>query len=407
MGTTKPQIKEPKLKKSTDIRTLKKLYKPTRYTIPDTRGLHLWVRSGTSKYWIFRFTLNGKRSDMCLGSFPLVTLAEAKEKTLHVKREILKNVNPIEERKHLKKTSDTEKKSAKTFHTYAKEFIEKMSPQWTGNNHANAWVRSIEIYADPIIGNLSINSINTEHILSILEPIWSIKTVTATRLRGRLEKILSAAITAGSHNGPNPALWNGHLENLLPNIRRAPEHYKALEYQAVPTFLQKIMLNHSITSLALQFTILNATRANETLKCMKSEIIDDVWTIPAHKMKARRTHQAPLCQRSIAIIEEATSLAPDSPYVFSKKGKPLTHTSMLHYLQAQGLKVTVHGFRSSFRDWVAEETNHSSEVAEMALAHAIPNKVEAAYRRGNLLHRRRLLMTDWESYCLTPTGVEN
>ena len=395
------------MKKSTDIRTLKKLYKPTRYTIPDTRGLHLWVRSGTSKYWIFRFTLNGKRSDMCLGSFPLVTLAEAKEKTLHVKREILKNVNPIEERKHLKKTSDTEKKSAKTFHTYANEFIEKMSPQWTGNNHANAWVRSIEIYADPIIGNLSINSINTEHILSILEPIWSIKTVTATRLRGRLEKILSAAITAGSHNGPNPALWNGHLENLLPNIRRAPEHYKALEYQAVPTFLQKIMLNHSITSLALQFTILNATRANETLKCMKSEIIDDVWTIPAHKMKARRTHQAPLCQRSIAIIEEATSLAPDSPYVFSKKGKPLTHTSMLHYLQAQGLKVTVHGFRSSFRDWVAEETNHSSEVAEMALAHAIPNKVEAAYRRGNLLHRRRLLMTDWESYCLTPTGVEN
>jgi integrase len=138
---------------------------------------------------------------------------------------------------------------------------------------------------------------------------------------------------------------------------------------------------------------------------MKSEIVDDVWTIPAHKMKARRAHQAPLCQRSIAIIKEATALDPDSPYVFSKKGKPLTHTSMLHYVEAQGIKVTVHGFRSSFRDWVSEETNHSSEVAEMALAHAISNKVEAAYRRGNLLHRRRLLMTDWESYCLTPTKV--
>jgi integrase len=405
VGITKPQIQESKLKKSTDIRTLKKLCKPTRYTIPDTRGLHLWVKSGTNKYWIFRFTLNGKRSDMCLGSFPLVTLAEAKEKTLQVRREILKNVNPIEERKNLKNTLAAEKKSTKTFHTYANEFIEKMSPQWTSNSHVNAWVRSIEVYANPIIGNLKINTIRTEHILSILEPIWSTKTVTATRLRGRLEKILSAAITAGSHDGPNPALWNGHLENLLPNIRRATKHYKALEYQAVPTFLQKIMLSHSITSLALQFTILNATRANETLQCMKSEIVDDVWTIPAHKMKARRAHQAPLCQRSIAIIKEATALDPDSPYVFSKKGKPLTHTSMLHYVEAQGIKVTVHGFRSSFRDWVSEETNHSSEVAEMALAHAISNKVEAAYRRGNLLHRRRLLMTDWESYCLTPTKV--
>jgi integrase len=395
------------MKKSTDIRTLKKLNKPTRYTIPDTRGLHLWVKSNINKYWIFRFTLNGKRSDMCLGSFPLVTLAEAREKTLHVKREILKNVNPIEERKHIRNALMEEKKPSKSFHIFASEFIEKMSPQWTSNTHGSAWIRSIEVYANPIIGHLKISTIKTEHILSILEPIWSVKTVTATRLRGRLEKILSAAISAGFHDGPNPALWNGHLENLLPHIRRTPQHYKALEYQAVPAFLNKIMLSHSITSLALQFTILNATRANETLQCMKSEIDGDVWTIPAHKMKARRIHQAPLCPRSMSIIQEAISIDPDSPFVFSKRGKPLTHTSMLHFVEAQGIKATVHGFRSSFRDWVSEETNHSSEVAEMALAHAIANKVEAAYRRGNLLHRRRLLMADWENFCINPSLVKN
>ena len=392
---------------STDARALKNLVNPTRYTIPDTRGLHLWVRADKKKYWIFRFTYEGCRYDMSLGSFPEVPLTDAREKVSQLKRQIYKGINPVvEKREH--KQSFVAKGKGLRFDEFASNLIGKLAPQWSSQTHKQAWHRSVEIYANPIIGRFPVHSIQTAQILSVLEPIWQTKHVSASRLRGRLEKIISAAITTGFHKGPNPAVWNGHLENLLPHVRRDVKHFEALNYKDVPALIQKIKGSSSLTALALEFTILNATRAQETLGLERSEISGDIWTIPAARMKGRKEHQIPLGSRSLEIISKALLLDPESRYVFSKNGKCLTHTSMLHFLSAYGGgQTTVHGFRSSFRDWVSEETDHSSEVAEMSLAHAVKNKVEAAYRRGNLLQRRRLLMKEWEDYCQSSKVHEN
>jgi integrase len=331
----------------------------------------------------------------------LITLAEAKSKVLQIKRQLFQNLNPIEERKLQKKLLTEEKQKLVQFQDFANAFIGKMAPRWTSPNHEKAWNRSIEIYANPIIGKQHIGAISTNEVTKILEPIWEAKHVTASRLRGRLEKIFSAAITTGLHSGPNPAVWGGHLENLLPHVRKKTRHFTALDYKDAPAFMEKISKSHSVTSLALQFTILTVSRAGETLNSTKDELIDDLWVIPKERMKGRSEHQVPLCSRALEIITEAISLDPQSPFIFSRKGKSLTHTSMLHFLDAQGVDATVHGFRSSFRDWASEETNHSSDVSEMALAHAVTNKVEAAYRRGKLLQKRKLLMEDWQNFCLS------
>ncbi|WP_324500824.1 integrase arm-type DNA-binding domain-containing protein [Limnohabitans sp.] len=392
-----------RMKKSTDIRTLKNLSKPTRYGIPDTRGLHLWVRKDQSKFWIFRFTHLGKRYDMSLGSFPTIQLCEAREKTMSAKRQLLNGINPIEARRlkfeHLRQQT----RKVITFRDYAIQRIEKMRPKWKGNAHEAEWRRTLEQHANPIIGNLSVDRINTDHVTKILEPIWSTKHETARRVQSRIQIVLSAAITEGLREGPNPAEWKGHLENLIPYVRRSTAHHKALAYQDVPALMALLNSKNSLTSLVLQFIILNATRSSESAFARREEIDGDVMTVAAERMKAGQPHQIPLCQRSLEIIAEARKLDPDSPYVFSKKGKCLTHTALGGLLKYLNIQATVHGFRSSFRDWVSEETAHTPEVAEMALAHTIRNKVEAAYRRGNLLQRRRVMMCEWESFCLSAT----
>lgn len=357
--------------KSTDARTLKNLSKPTRYSIPDTRGLHLWVRRDGKKYWIYRYTFAGVRHDLGLGPFPIISLRDARKKATSLRREIYIGIDPIEEKRSNRQEASRKNKSMK-FEDFAYEMIEKISPQWSSVTHKNAWHRSLEIYAYPVIGRMPIANIRTAHILQILEPIWEKFNVSAVRLRGRLEKILSAAITTGVHQGPNPATWKNHLENILPRIKKNVTHHSAIPYKLVPDLISRIRKSKSITALALEFTILNATRAQETIRCSRDEIDGDLWTIPAARMKARKEHQIPLTSRSLQIIETAKSMDPESRYVFSINGKPLTHTGMRQFAKYYfDETATVHGFRSSFRDWVAEETTHSSEVAEMALAQRV------------------------------------
>jgi integrase len=201
----------------------------------------------------------------------------------------------------------------------------------------------------------------------------------------------------------NPAIWKGHLEHLLPQIPKSDKHHEALPYEKVTAFMAAIKEVEGLAALALQFTILNASRTGEVIKAMRSEVQDDVWTIPAKRMKSKKEHQVPLCRRSLELLNIAKSLDPDSDYLFSRNGKTLSSMAMLMLTRRQAAGKTVHGFRSTFRDWVSEETDHPPEVAEMALAHTIGNKVEAAYRRRNLLERRRKLMNDWESFCRTGT----
>ena len=386
--------------KSTHWRTLNSLDKPIRYSIPEMRGLHLWVRADLKKYWIFRFTYLGRRYDMSLGSFPAVSLSDAKQKALVYRGQLFKGENPSLS-KRLETASKTSALHRITFTKFANEYIHRMSPMWTSRANEHEWHATVSRYAIPVIGTFDFEFITTTHVLKILQPIWISKNVTASRLRGRLEKIFSAAITSGYRKDANPAIWKGHLEHLLPNISKKPIHHKALPYQEVPDFFAHLEKIDNINSLALRFLILNACRAGEVIQAEKSQIHNEIWTIPAERMKARHLHQIPLTSKSICIAKKASEISGMSDLIFTSTGKKLHSVFMLRLVQQFMPYATTHGFRSAFRDWVSEETNHSPEVAEMALAHRIRNKVEAAYRRGTLLERRKSLMVDWEKYCLS------
>ena len=346
-----------------------------------------------------RYTINAKRYDISLGSFPEITLADARIKAQNYRTMILNGINPKEEKKRQRLSVKLEKPSV-SFRKYALEYIDRMSPKWTNHKHTEQWVNTLAAYVFPVIGSLSLEAITTQHIQKILNPIWNTKTETASRIRGRIERILSAAITSGHRKSANPAIWRSHLENLYPEYRKNQDHHAALAYSELPSFMKQLAALDGVAALALQFTILNASRTGEALYAMRGEVDGDVWKIPATRMKAKREHQVPLCSRSIVLIEQARALDPESLYLFSKRGKPLSGMAMLMLVRRHHPGITVHGFRSSFRDWVSEETSHSPEVAEMALAHTIGNKVEAAYRRGKLLERRRELMRGWQDFCL-------
>lgn len=390
--------------KSTDIRTLMKLTKPVRYSIPDTRGLHLWVRSDQKKYWIYRFTYCGKRYDMSLGSFPEITLVEARIKAQRLRVKALNGINPVDEKK-IKRIRVKPSLPTASFKKFAAEYIERMSPKWKNTKHALQWYSTLQTYAFPVIGSMALEAIKTSHIQEILNPIWNSKNETSNRVRGRIERILSAAITSGLRTSANPALWKGHLENIYPQHNKIQSHHAALPYVDLPAFMERLAITEGVAALALQYTILNASRTGEVLFAERSEVVGKIWTIPGKRMKAKREHQVPICSKAMELIEKAQALDPDSKYIFSIKGKPLSSMAMLMLVRRIQTGITVHGFRSTFRDWVSEETNHSPEVAEMALAHTIGNKVEAAYRRGKLLERRRLLMQDWQDYCFNAVGL--
>jgi len=393
-----------KLENSSDVRTLKNLNRPQRYTIPNVKGLHLWVRSDGKKYFIFRFTFEGKRHEISLGRFPDVSLQEVKNKIVKIREQLYSGVNPIKKR-YEKVDSDIRDENLKrhkvTFKRFSNEYIDRMSPKWTNDKHAAQWVATVKQYAFPVIGNMDVEDVSTQDILKILEPIWVSKYPTASRLRGRMEKILSSAISNGYRTNSNPANWRGHLENILPYIKKSQKHHPAMPYSEIPQFMRELIGNECLSSLALQFTILNASRTGEVIYAKRSEVKNDIWNIPADRMKMRREHSVPLEGRSLEILRMSYELDLNSEYIFSRNGKKLSSMAMLELLRGMRTGVTVHGFRSGFRDWVSNETNHSSEVAEMALAHTIQNKVEAAYRRGNLLEKRRALAKDWEIYCLS------
>lgn len=392
------------MKKSTDVRTLKSLNKPQRYSIPTVRGLHLWIRSpDLSKYWIFRFSFHGHRYDMSLGSFPVISLAQASEKVMKARALLIEGINPISARSEERQANWSKESKKVLFRPYAHQYVEAMSPKWSGKRQEQRWINSIATYAFPVIGHLALEEISTDHIVEILKPIWATRNETASKLRGRLQKILSAAITSGLRTAPNPAEFKNHLENILPSIRRQVKHHKALPFQEIPSFFEFLMASDAVSSLCLQFTLLNATRTSETLYAKRDEVSGDLWTIPSNRMKMRIEHQVPLCNRSLEILEKAALLDPDSEYLFSINGKPLSNMAMLMHCRRYQNGLTTHGGRASFRTWVSDATEHSPEVAESALAHSVGDAIAKAYNRGKMLARRKILMGDWEAYCLGKT----
>ncbi|MBU3582026.1 integrase arm-type DNA-binding domain-containing protein [Polynucleobacter sp. AP-Capit-er-40B-B4] len=381
---------------------IKNLINPGRYTDGEVRGLNLQVKANHQKYWVFRYSYKNKRYDYSLGSYPAIPLKEARKRAVAARNQVNQGLNPADERK-VARACNRESEKIVTFKDYALECIESKRSEWSNAKHAEQWRNTLRDYAFVHIGHLPINALNTEDILKILNPIWQTKTNTASRLRGRIEWILASATSRGLRVGMNPAQWRGHLDTILPKPSKvAPiEHHKALPYKELPSFINEIKAIDCLSSLALEFLILNANRTGEVLYGLREEIQGDIWTIPATRMKSKKEHRVPLCKRSLEILSIAWHSDRDSPYLFSRNGKHLSNMALTVMLRRMGKDFTVHGFRSTFRDWVAEETQHSPEVAEKVLAHTIQNKTESAYRRGDLIEPRRRLLTDWESYCQT------
>lgn len=378
-----------------------------RYTDSATQGLNIQVKVNGAKYWTLRYLYQGKRHDLGLGTYPAITLKDARARATAARNEINQGSRPTAKWKPTAPVNQpAEPEKRPTFSNFAKSCIDSKKAEWRNAKHGAQWYATIKDYADPVIGEKHLDEIDTDDILKILNPIWHTKTVTASRLRGRIEWVLASATTRKLRTGLNPATWRGHLETILPkpNKIKEEEHHKALPYQDIPEFIGKLKEMDGVAALALEFVILNANRTGEVIGGLRSEVnTNGLWVIPKDRMKAHREHRVPLGKRSLELLQIAKSLDPNSDYLFSNNGRALSSMAMSMLLRRMGYDITVHGFRSCFRDWVAEETIHSPEVAEKALAHAIANKVESAYRRGDLIEHRKRLMGDWEDYCQTGT----
>ena len=379
---------------------------------PDGGGLYLQVSAGGARSWIYRYTLDGRARWMGLGSLRDVSLSEARELAAACRKRRSEGIDPIEARKTIRTVAKLESAKAITFAACAEAYVEANRSGWRNEKHAAQWTSTLKTYANPVFGSLPVQSVDTAMVMKVLEPIWTTKTETASRLRGRIECVLDWAKTREHRQGENPARWRGHIENLLParsKVRKV-EHHPALPYAKVKTFVKALRRQEGTAALAFEFLILTGGRTSEVVGARWNEIDvkKAVWTIPASRIKAGREHRVPLSARALEILTKMRPTHDDKvedrvvEYVFpgGKAGRPLSNMALLALLKRmQRSEITPHGFRSTFRDWAAEETDYPREVAEMALAHAVGDKVEAAYRRGDLFEKRRALMAEWADYC--------
>jgi integrase len=365
---------------------------PGKYS--DGGNLYLVVASGGSRKWVLRFNWRGQAKEMGLGSASSVPLADARERAAEARRKIAKGINPIEDRRRDQVTPN--------FGTLAETVHDSLSAGFRNSKHKDQWINTVRTYAAPLWDE-PVDSIGTEDVLAVLKPIWTEKHETASRLRGRIEKVLDAAKAKGFREGENPARWRGHLDHLLPRRSKLPRgHHAALPYRELPTFIAELRTRSSPAALALEFCILTAARSGEVLGAKWSEIDLDkkVWTIPAQRMKAAREHRVPLSVRAFKILM-AEFRSGEFVFPGQKLGKPLSNMAMEMVLRRMKRDdITVHGFRSSFRDWAGNETEFSRELIETALAHVIGNRAEQAYRREDALEKRRKLMDDWAEFCV-------
>lgn len=379
----------------------------------DGAGLWLQISPEGGKSWLFRYTLNGRARMMGLGPVDLVSLTEAREQALTHRKLLLAGIDPLVHRDTERRKSRLADASAITFEEAATRYIDARKVAWKNAKHATQWQNTLETYAYPVFGELPVEALDTGLVLKALEPIWTEKPETASRVRGRIEAVVDWATARGYKQGDNPARWKGHLEKLLParSQVRAVKHHKALPYVEVPVFFADLNLRKELSAKALAFTILTACRTSETLgaRWCEFELQEKIWTIPAERMKSGKDHRVPLSAAALKILRRLPGGTGEA-FVFpgSKRGNSLSNMAMLACLKRMNRNdLTVHGFRSSFRDWAAERTNVTREVAEQALAHTISDQVEAAYRRGDLFEKRRHLMGTWGSYCSTVKASSN
>jgi integrase len=380
----------------------------------DGKGLRLDVDAHGNKAWILRFTspTTGKERYMGLGSAAEVALAEARERADEARALVRKDIDPIDHRNASRATAKIDSARAVTFKAYAEQFIGAREGTWKNAKHRQQWRNSLRDHAYPHIGTLSIPEIDTDAVLKVLRPIWLDIPESAGRVRGRIEVILNAAKAQGLRSGENPALWRGHLDQILPKRRkkRDVKHHPALPYAEHPRFMGSLRADESDSSLALQFTILTAARYVEGAKAEWSEIDTKakLWTVPAERMKGGRVHVVPLSDAALQVLKTARERTSGSGLVFPgmKPNKPLSDVTFAKAIKRHtNTPATTHGFRSTFRDWAGDMTNFPRDVCEQALAHTLADETEAAYRRSDALAKRRLLMDEWAAYCSSTSPI--
>lgn len=373
------------------------------YAVGGVAGLQLRIDPGGSRHWILRVKIGKKRRDIGLGGFPTVSLAQARERAREARELIWRGVDPVEERKAAR-AALIAAQSVLTFDECARRFLANKEHEFRNGKHAAQWRATIKTYASPVIGSLPVNQVELRHVEAVLSAIWTTKTETAKRLRGRIEAVLDWATVTGHRKGDNPARWKGNLDAVLasPNKVAKKQHFAAMPYTEVPAFLVELREREGIAARALEFTVLTAARSGETRGATWKEIDMEAgtWTIPGDRMKAGKEHRVPLTDAALAILRALPRLddSPDSPVFFAPRGGHLSDMTLTAVLRRMKIDATVHGFRSSFRDWAADQTSFPREVAEQALAHVLQG-VEAAYRRTDLFEKRRKLMDAWASYC--------
>jgi integrase len=394
--------------------------KPGRYS--DGGGLQLFVKPSGTAVWVLRYSAGGTRRDMGLGTARgpgAVTLAEAREKAAALRRMVGAGTDPLEYRRAAEAAAAAAAQAAaartRTFDEVARLFLEAHERGWRNAKHRAQWAMTLREYAGPHLGRLPVADVETAHVAAALRPLWHDKPETATRLRGRIEAVLDYAAVHGWREGANPARWRGHLDKVFPRRAkvRPVEHHAALPWPELPALMAALRARPAVAARALEFAVLTAARSGEVLGARWSEVDLDgaVWTVPARRMKAAREHRVALSRAAVALLRgllplRGASQDPD-PLVFPgrQQGRSLSVMAMAMVLRRlERGDLTVHGFRSTFRDWAGETTAHPREVVEAALAHRLGDKVEQAYARGDLFSKRRVLMEDWAAHCTEPQG---
>lgn len=389
-----------KLNKLSSVTISSRDLKPGRHS--DGGGLFLNVTGTGSKSWLFMWVIAGKRREMGLGSYPEVSLAKARERATLCREQVAAKLDPIAER---------DKEQEPVFSECVKQFLASMQSQWRNQKHRDQWHMTLTHYCIGI-ANKKPSAIGTDDVLKVLKPIWNEKAETASRLRGRIERVLDYAKAKGWRTGENPALWRGHLKNVLPARQRLTRgHHSAMAYDAVPAFMTALKGHEALAARALEFLVLTAARSGEVYEAKWSEIDFDatVWTVPASRMKAGREHRVPLTDAALAILKPLNE-AKLSEYVFPghRAGRPLSGMAMTMLMRRMNLShFTVHGFRSAFRDWAGDATSFPRELAEAALAHVVGDQTERAYRRSDALEKRSKLMEAWAAFCQSGNGRAN
>ena len=367
----------------------------------DGNGLYLFVRAGGSRQWVFLYRRDGKLKEMGLGSPAKgVTLAMARDRRDEARAAMARGDDPLEARR----AAEAAGAAAQTFGAYALALVERIEEGFSNAKHRQQWKNTLQTYCSPI-WSTPIDRVDTAGVLSCLTPIWKTKPETASRVRGRIERVLNAAKAEKMRAGENPAAWRGHLDATLPKPAKLTRgHHKALSYSDLPAFVAQLRERPALAASALELAVLTATRTSEVLGATWGEfdLEEGLWTIPAERMKAKKEHRVALSKRALAIVKGLAE-AKTGDFVFpgQKPKKPLSNMAMLMLLERMGRRgaITVHGFRSTFADWASEVSPFSAELRETALAHTIGNKAEAAYRRGDALEKRRTMMEAWSTWC--------